>query len=115
WGIAPLKALIRRRQPAVQTLHNFRWLCAKATLMRDGRDCRLCAGGNHWHGVRYACFRGSRLLSASYGLALAKNRGQRLAERAFGRMICVSDFVRRTAEESGFGAGRLVVKGHFTQ
>lgn len=115
WGLAALEVLIKRRQKAVQTLHNFRWLCAKATLLRDGQDCRLCAEGDFWSATKYACFRDSRVLSSFYGRALAANRRGHVAERAFGRMICVSDFVKRTHESSGFGKGLLTVKGHFCQ
>ena len=30
--------------PAVQTLHNFRYVCANALLLRDGRRCEQCVG-----------------------------------------------------------------------
>lgn len=115
WGFGVLRELIQRRQPAVQTQHNFRWLCAKATLLRDGQDCGLCAGGDFWPALRYACYRDSRILSAAYGRALGQVRRQGLVERAFQRLICVSGYVARTMAASGFDPARLGVKGHFVQ
>ena len=41
-----------RRMPVVQTLHNFRMLCANALLFRDGVVCTDCVGKSvpdRWH------------------------------------------------------------------
>ena len=113
WGLSALRTLQARGVPTVQTLHNFRWLCAPATLLRDGADCRRCASGNFTSAVRFACVRGSRAVSAGYALALATNRASGLAERAVARFICVSEFVRTVHREAGFDPRKLVVKGHF--
>ena len=32
--------------PVIQTLHNFRLLCANALLLRDGKICELCVKGS---------------------------------------------------------------------
>ncbi len=113
WGLAALRTLARARLPVVQTLHNFRWLCAPATLLRDGHDCRLCARGDFTNAVRYACMRRSHAISAAYALALATNRKTALAERTVARFICVSAFVRDVHRAAGFGGDKLAIKGHF--
>src|SRR4051794_27235843 len=46
----------------VATLHNYRPLCAAATLFRGGRHCTLCPDmQSGWPALRHACFKDSRL------------------------------------------------------
>jgi glycosyltransferase involved in cell wall biosynthesis len=114
-GLSVFEALAEAGLPAVQTLHNYRWLCAKATFLRDGQECRLCQYGDHRPAARFACFRGSRLLSWAYGRALTRNRRLGVADAALARYICVSDFVRQAHLQAGYAPERLVVKGHFVE
>ncbi|MEY4509340.1 MAG: hypothetical protein RLZZ450_1462 [Pseudomonadota bacterium] len=113
WGLSALRTLQQQVVPTVQTLHNFRWLCAPATLLRDGVDCRLCTRGNFVHAVRYACVHQQRVVSAAYAAALTVNRATHLAEHAVHRFVCVSQFVRQQYLDAGFAAHKLSVKGHF--
>ncbi|WP_029482853.1 glycosyltransferase, partial [Deinococcus marmoris] len=48
----------------VQTLHNFRLLCANALLLRDGQICEDCLGKLPLSAVQHSCYRGSRSASA---------------------------------------------------
>ncbi|MFD0527459.1 glycosyltransferase family 4 protein [Kitasatospora arboriphila] len=59
--------------PLVATLHNYRPLCAAATLYRDGTDCTRCPDGDRWAGLRHRCYRGSR--TATLPLAWARPPG----------------------------------------
>lgn len=113
WGLAVLRVLERARVPVVQTLHNFRWLCAPATFLRDGHDCRRCAEGSFLDALRFSCMKQGRLVSAAYALALTTNRVNGLAERVVSRFVCVSEFVRRCYAEAGFARPKLRVNGHF--
>lgn len=56
----------------VSTLHNFRWFCAAATLMRENSKCTLCVSGSSWNAVRYKCYRSSA--AASIPLAFSSRR-----------------------------------------
>jgi glycosyltransferase involved in cell wall biosynthesis len=52
--------------PLVQSLHNYRLLCLKATFYRNGSVCEDCLGKTlPFPGIRHACYRDSRLQSAS--------------------------------------------------
>lgn len=115
WGLSALRSLARTRVPVVQTLHNFRWLCAPAIRLRDGHDCALCERGNFESAVRFACMHKSRAVSAAYALALSLNRKTGLAEESVARFICVSEFVRDVHVAAGFPVKKLVVKGHFLE
>ncbi len=44
----------------MQTLHNYRLICANAFLMRDGAPCEICVTGSPYRAVQFACYRGSR-------------------------------------------------------
>lgn len=112
WGLSALRALAACGVKVVQTLHNYRWLCAPATLLLNGRDCTRCIEGNFLSAVRFGCQK-NRAVSAAYALALATNRKEQLAERVVARFICVSERVRALHVQAGFEARKLVVKGHF--
>ncbi|MEV1051972.1 glycosyltransferase family 4 protein [Streptomyces sp. NPDC049887] len=57
----------------VATLHNYRPVCAAATLFRDGKMCTACPDGDRWTGLRHGCYRGRR--GATLPLAWAGRRG----------------------------------------
>lgn len=59
--------------PVVATLHNFRTVCAAATLFRDGHDCALCPEQGSMNAVRHSCYRGSSI--ASIPLAIRTRGG----------------------------------------
>jgi glycosyltransferase involved in cell wall biosynthesis len=60
------------RVPVVHTLHNYRIICASATLFRDGAICEECIlKQSIMPGIRHACYRSSRIGSAVSGLSMA--------------------------------------------
>jgi glycosyltransferase involved in cell wall biosynthesis len=65
------------RIPVVQTLHNYRLLCANGLMLRAGRSCEDCVARGPWNAVRHACYRGSRLQTAVWSemTALHRRRG----------------------------------------
>ena len=65
WGTAPLRAWASR---TVATVHNFRPLCAAATLFRDGAPCQECLRTPVLPAIRHACYRDSRLASVPVAL-----------------------------------------------
>src|SRR5262245_30491549 len=47
--------------PVVQTVHNYRQVCASGLYFRDGAICRDCRGRAFaLPAIRHACYRGSR-------------------------------------------------------
>lgn len=67
---------ITRRIPVVATLHNFRYVCAKGTLYRDGSSCEDCLTGR-LAAVRHGCYRDSMVATLPIVMSqrggLAKN------------------------------------------
>lgn len=56
--------------PIVQTIHNYRFMCPKATLFRDGNICEECLGKRFFYpAIKYGCYRGSRVQSAIFAFS----------------------------------------------
>lgn len=99
--------------PLVATLHNYRPLCAGATLSRDGITCTRCLDGDPWAGVRHGCYRDSRLATAP--LAWANRRGavdDPLLRRA-DRLVVVSELSRRMYLRARIEADRVALIPNF--
>lgn len=99
--------------PVIATLHNYRPLCAKGTLLRDGQTCTLCPDGRLWSGVRYGCYRGSRLatLAVSWG-----SRGGPVLDPLLARadrIRVLSSLQREIYVEAGIPEYRLIVIPNF--
>jgi glycosyltransferase involved in cell wall biosynthesis len=101
--------------PVVQTLHNFRMLCANAILYRDGKVCRDCLGqafplGAAVHGCYAASHAGSAVVAAAFAY-------HRLARTWTGvsTFIALSEFQRSLLIEGGLDSAQIVVKPNFVK
>lgn len=99
----------------VHTLHNFRHLCAAASLHRDGHNCTDCVGHIGLPAVRHRCYRGNRAAT----IALV---GGNLLHHTLGTWTrCVDAFITHTpAHRELFAAGgmpreKLHVVGNFVE
>jgi glycosyltransferase involved in cell wall biosynthesis len=99
--------------PTVMTLHNYRLLCLPATFLRDGKVCELCLGHATWAGVRYRCYRGSALGSASLAISLEAHRVVRSLS-GVRRFLAVSEFIKTKHVEGRMPAGKVIVKPNFS-
>ena len=100
--------------PVVQTLHNYRLLCANASFFRDGHPCEDCLGKTPpWPGVLHGCYRGSRLQSTAVVAMLTAHRLRRTWSRDVGVYVALTEFARRKFVEGGLPSERIVVKPNF--
>jgi glycosyltransferase involved in cell wall biosynthesis len=100
--------------PVVQTLHNYRLVCANALLYRDGRVCEECVGKRtQWPGVLHACYRGSRLQSAGVAAMVGVHRAMGTWRSRVDLYVALSEFARRKFIEGGLPAERIAVKPNF--
>ncbi len=101
----------RRGVPVVQTVANYRLVCAAATLLRDGRPCHDCVGRTvPLPAVRYGCYHDSRVHSAVPATAQLLRP---LTPRA-DRYLAVSDHVRRVLIDGGTVSNdRIEVRPNF--
>jgi glycosyltransferase involved in cell wall biosynthesis len=99
--------------PVIQTLHNFRMLCANALLYRNGALCMDCVGkALPVDGILHGCYRGSRVGSAIVTAAYAFHRMVRTWD-CVDLFIAVSDFEREMLIRGGLPAEKIVVKPNF--
>ncbi|NQX96144.1 MAG: glycosyltransferase family 4 protein [Erythrobacter sp.] len=98
--------------PVVMTLHNFRPLCAKGTMMRDGEDCSRCSTDGCSSAVRYKCYRDSALQSTAWALGTERTRKHQIWNTCVSRFIAPSFFVRDTFTAAGFEPCRMTVRSH---
>lgn len=111
---AAYAACHREGVAVVQTLHNYRLVCPNALFYRDGHPCEDCLGRTPpWPSVLHACYRGSRLQTASVALMLTVHRLRRTWHRDVDLFIAVSEFSRRKFVEGGLPPDRVVVKPNF--
>jgi glycosyltransferase involved in cell wall biosynthesis len=108
------RAVARRGIAVVQTLHNFRLMCAAATFFRDGKPCEACLGRIGVPAIRHACYRGSRVGSAAVVAMQATARVRNIWERDVDRFIALTEFARQKFIEGGLSPSRIVVKPNFT-
>jgi len=99
----------------VQTLHNFRLLCANALLLRSGRPCEDCLGRSPWRGVVRRCYRGSFLASAAVARMMVVNRRQGTWERHVDAFIALTRFSRSKFIAGGLPPGRILIKPNFVE
>jgi glycosyltransferase involved in cell wall biosynthesis len=100
--------------PVVQTLHNYRLLCAAATFFRSGRPCEDCMGKRLlWPGVFHGCYHGSRLETAAVTMMLEAHRLLGTWRNKVDLFIAPSEFSRRKFIEGGIVEGRIAVKPNF--
>ncbi len=98
--------------PVVQTLHNYRLLCPSAVFFRDGKPCHDCES-HLGHSVLHACYRDSRMATASVAIMLAWHRAAGTYHEEVDRYIALTRFSRSNFLRAGFAAERIMVKPNF--
>jgi glycosyltransferase involved in cell wall biosynthesis len=96
--------------PVVQTLHNYRLVCANGLLLRDGRPCEDCVSRGPWNAVRHGCYRGSRLQTAVWAEATLYQRRRGLWHELVDRFVVPSEFACSKLVAAGLPGERCVVK-----
>lgn len=99
--------------PVVQTLHNYRWLCASAVLSRNGRTCELCVSGSPYQAVLHRCYKGSPIQSAAVARMIAYHRKRGTWKDRVSRFIALTEFARDKFIEAGFPEDKISVKPNF--
>jgi len=107
---AAVRAARRSGAAVVQTLHNFRPVCAAATLARDGRVCESCVGRAPLPAIVHGCYRGSRLASVPAAASIALHRSLGTWTRSVDAFLAPTEFTRRKYVEAGWPEDRIFVK-----
>lgn len=100
--------------PLVATLHNYRPLCAKATLYRDGHLCTECldAGGSR-PAVKNACFHNSSI--ATIPSAIATKFADDPVLRRADILTTLSDGMSDVYADAGVPRDKLIVLNNYVE
>jgi glycosyltransferase involved in cell wall biosynthesis len=96
----------------VQTLHNYRLVCANGLLFRAGGACTECLGRTWgWPAIRHGCYRGSRMGSAAVVAMIGVHRVRRTWAERVNRYIALTEFARGLfAQRAGIPPEKIAVK-----
>jgi glycosyltransferase involved in cell wall biosynthesis len=102
------------RVPVIQTLHNYRLLCANAYLFRDGKVCEDCVGKRFpWPGVVRGCYRGSKAGTAVVATMQSLHRTLQTWTKMVDTYIALTEFARQKFIQQGLPAEKIAVKPNF--
>lgn len=99
----------------VQTLHNFRLLCANALLMRDSAPCSECVEKGPGQGVRRRCYHGSWAQSWLWARMVRKCRRWGVWQHDVDAFIALTESSRALYVAGGLPAERIVIKPNFVE
>ena len=99
--------------PVLQTLHNYRMLCANAFLFRNGKVCEECVGKSLYHGVRYGCYRSSRVQTFAVARMIESNKKKGMWDGGVDGYIALTDFSKNKFIKGGLPADKIFVKPNF--
>jgi glycosyltransferase involved in cell wall biosynthesis len=99
--------------PIVQTVHNYRLMCANACFYTQGHSCERCKLGRILPAVYLRCYRNSYVLSALYASAISLNR-RRGAFAAIDRFIALTPFIGQKLIEASVAQPETIsILGNF--
>ncbi len=101
--------------PVVQTLHNYRTICAGALLMRAGKPCEDCIQGTPYQAVLHACYRDSRVGSLAVARMVDHHRRRKTWATKVGRFIALTEFSKQKFVAAGFPPEKISVKPNFVE
>ena len=98
----------------VQTLHNYRLMCAGGLLFREQKICTDClTQGNVWPAVVHRCYRGSLVGTAALTGMVAMHKLRGTWRTRVDRFITLTAFARSLfIEHAGLPADRIIVKAN---
>ena len=108
-------ACLEQNIPVVQTLHNYRTICASALLMRDGALCETCISGSPYHAVLHKCYRDSFAGSFFVARMVAYHRQHKTWKTKVNRFIALTEFAKSKFVEAGFPEDKIRVKPNFIE
>lgn len=98
--------------PTIQTLHNYRIMCANAMLTRNGSPCEVCIGGSAYNAVLHRCYRDSRLGSLAVARSIQHHRQTGTWANHVDRFIALTEFERSRFIAAGLPGHRIAVKAN---
>jgi glycosyltransferase involved in cell wall biosynthesis len=99
--------------PVVQSLHNYRLMCAGANFFRDGKPCEECLTDGMWRGIQHKCYHESSVATATVAAMLKLHRVLGTWQKLVSSYVALSEFSRQRFIEGGLPAEKISVKPNF--
>jgi glycosyltransferase involved in cell wall biosynthesis len=99
--------------PVVQTLHNYRFICPNALLLRNDKPCEKCIHGSLLWSLKYRCYRDSLLATGAQAWTIASNRWRGTYVNNVNRYIALTSFAADKLMLGGLPENRIEVKPNF--
>ncbi|MEI6437737.1 MAG: glycosyltransferase family 4 protein [Candidatus Omnitrophota bacterium] len=108
-GPAAYQACFDAGVPVVQTLHNFRFLCANGVFYRDGHPCQDCLSLGVGAGIRHGCWHDS--VPATFWMTrVIGEYEKRGILKKIARFIVLGEFSKSRFLAAGWPLEKLLVK-----
>jgi len=96
--------------PVIQTLHNFRLLCANGFLLKQGTPCQECLTRLvKWPAVAHACYRGDRKASAAVAAIVGIHKALGTWRNKVDLLLALNPHSRDLFIEGGLPPDRVAV------
>ena len=99
--------------PVVHTMHNYRFACANAVLLRNDRPCEDCVSRFPWPALRYRCYGSSLSRTASVAARNVFHRWLGTYKHKVHAYIALTSFSKDLLVRSGLPEERVFVKPNF--
>ncbi len=101
-------AAAKENIPTIQSLHNYRFLCANGLFLKpDGSVCEQCATQSHFNATRFRCYGGRFWGSLAMSLTLSVHRALRTFDTKISAYIAPSRFLKEKYIEAGYPEDRI--------
>lgn len=114
WSPSVYYAASRCAVPVVQTLHNYRLMCANALFFRDNAICQDCL---HqfipFSGIVHACYRKSRAATSTVAAMIGFHKLMGTWKNRVQAYVAVSQHAREMYIQAGLPAEKIAVKPNF--
>lgn len=101
--------------PVVQSLHNFRPLCANGLLFRNNQVCEDCLHGSLMPAVLHRCSQNSLIISAMVARMIRSHRKMKTWQDKVTIYITATEFTRQKYIGARFDPDKIFVKPNFVE
>jgi len=102
-----------RRIPVIQTVHNYRLVCASGNHYRANAICEECTPGRAWSAVRHACYMDSKAASLAVAGMITANHRSKVYLELVDRYIALNHFSLNRLVAMGIPSEKLIIKPNF--
>ncbi|WP_426042977.1 glycosyltransferase family 4 protein [Brevundimonas sp. TWP2-3-4b1] len=107
-----VESVLSAKVPVVQTVHNYRLVCANAQLFRNDAPCNLCISSTKIEGVINGCYKSSSIGSVVSSISAQRLKALYNAKTFLYTLVCLNTFSRDILIQDGFRGDGIVIKGN---